>query len=153
MPDYKTSLWSAGSPPPARPALEQDLAVDVAVVGAGITGVTAAYLLKQAGLRVAVLESRRMGSGETKRSTAHLTEVLDLRFRRLRSRYGRDGARLALEGHGAAIQQIESLIGGLNIACDFARVPGYLVAETPDEVEELEDEATAARDLGLTPRP
>src|SRR3569623_1147396 len=120
MPDYKPSLWAATSPPPPRPPLQQDATVDVAVGGAGITGITAAYLLKQAGLRVAVLESRRVGSGEPKRTPAHLPEVLDLRFRRLRSRFGRDGARLALEGHRAAILQIVSLIGGLNIACDFA---------------------------------
>src|SRR4051812_19036715 len=149
MPDYKTPLWAANSPPPARPPLQQDITVDVAVVGAGITGITAAYLLKQTGLRVAVLESRRVGSGETKRSSAHLTEVLDLRFRRLRSRFGRDGARLAVEGHRAAIDRIESLAGALKIDCGFARVGGYLVAETRREVEELEDEVAAARDLGL----
>ena len=150
MPDYKTSLWAATSPPPPRPPLQQDTTVDVAVVGAGITGITAAYLLKQAGLRVAVLESRRVGSGETKRTTAHLTEVLDLRFRRLRTRFGRDGARLALEGHRAAIDQIESLTGTLQIDCGFARVGGYLVAETKGEVDELEEEVAAARDLGLS---
>jgi glycine/D-amino acid oxidase-like deaminating enzyme/nitrite reductase/ring-hydroxylating ferredoxin subunit len=128
------------------------LTVDVAVVGAGITGVTAALLLKRAGLRVAVLESRRLGSGESKRTTAHLTQVLDLRFRRLRSRFGHDGAALALEGHRAAIDQIDSLTKELKIDCDFVRVSGYLVAETPEEVEELEDEASVARELGLAPR-
>jgi len=151
MPDYKTPLWTPSDTPPARAPLHQDLTVDVAVVGAGITGVTAAYLLKQAGLRVAVLESRRVGSGETKRSTAHLTEVLDLRFRKLRSRFGRDGAKLAVEGHGAAIDQIESLVGTLHLDCGFARVSGYLVAETAQEIEGLEDEAAVARELGLTP--
>ena len=149
MPDYKTSLWAATSPPPARPPLQQDLSVDVAVVGAGITGITAAYVLKRAGLRVAVLESRRVGSGETKRTTAHLTEVLDLRFRRLHSRFGRDGARLAVEGHRAAIDQLESLARALNIDCGFVRVGGYLVAETRAEIDELEQEVAAARELGL----
>jgi len=149
MPDYKTALWAATNPPPPRPPLQHDLSVDVAVVGAGITGITAAHLLKEAGLRVAVLESRRVGSGETKRTTAHLTEVLDLRFRRLRSSFGRDGARLAVEGHRAAIDKIEALAGALKIDCDFTRVGGYLVAETPVEADELEEEVAAARDLGL----
>jgi len=151
MPDYKTALWRASEPPAPRPQLPGDLTVDVAVVGAGITGVTAAYLLKQAGLRVAVLEARRVGSGETTRTTAHLTEVLDLRFRRLRARFGADGAKLALEGHRAAIERIEALARASKVDCDFTRVPGYLVAETPKEVEELEEEASAARELGLSP--
>jgi len=151
MPDYKTPLWTPSETPPARAPLPNDLTVDVAVVGAGITGVTAAYLLKRAGLRVAVLESRRLGSGETKRSTAHLTGVLDLRFRKLRSRFGRDGARLAIEGHAAAIDHIESMTRDQGIACEFSRVSAYLVAETPGEVDELDDEAAVARELGLSP--
>jgi glycine/D-amino acid oxidase-like deaminating enzyme/nitrite reductase/ring-hydroxylating ferredoxin subunit len=151
MPDFKTALWAEVDPPPARSALQGDIQVDVAIVGAGITGITAAHLLVRAGLRVAVVESRRVGSGETKRSTAHLTEVLDLRFRRLRSRFGIEGAKLAVEGHRAAIERIAANTHELGIECELTRVEGYLVAEAKEEVQELEAEAVAARALNLTP--
>jgi glycine/D-amino acid oxidase-like deaminating enzyme/nitrite reductase/ring-hydroxylating ferredoxin subunit len=151
MPDYKTALWAEVDPPGARPSLNGDMQVDVAIVGAGITGITAAYLLAGAGLRVAVAEARRVGSGETKRTTAHLTEVLDLRFRRLRSRFGVGGGRLAIEGHRAAIERIAANVRELGRDCELTRVDGYLVAESPEEADELEGEAAAAREMGLSP--
>jgi glycine/D-amino acid oxidase-like deaminating enzyme/nitrite reductase/ring-hydroxylating ferredoxin subunit len=151
MPNYKTALWAEQEPAAPRRPLEGDLEVDVAVIGAGITGLTTAYLLKQAGLRVAVLESRRVGSGETKRTTAHLTEVLDLRFKRLISRFGEKGAKLAVEGQRAAIARISTLADELGVDCQLEQVDGYLIAETPSEGEDLEDEAGAARELGLSP--
>src|SRR4051794_8655614 len=151
MPDYKTALWAEVDPPGARPPLNGDMEVDVAIVGAGITGITAAYLLAGAGLRVAVAEARRVGSGETKRTTAHLTEVIDLRFRRLRSRFGVGGGRLAIEGHRAAIERIAANVGELGRDCELTRVDGYLVAESPEEADELEGEAAAAREMGLSP--
>ena len=155
MPDYKTALWADPEPSPGRPPLAGDVQVDVAIVGAGITGITAADLLTQAGLQVVVVESRRVGSGETKRTTAHLTEVLDLRFKRLRSRFGTDGAKLALEGHRAAIEHIAATVRATGVAagvdCELTRVSGYLVAETEKEAAELQDEVDAARELGLWP--
>jgi glycine/D-amino acid oxidase-like deaminating enzyme len=66
--------------------------VDVLVVGAGITGLTTAYLLKQAGLRVAVVDQKRIGSGETSRTTAHVTFVTDVRLHELVSRFGKKAA-------------------------------------------------------------
>jgi glycine/D-amino acid oxidase-like deaminating enzyme/nitrite reductase/ring-hydroxylating ferredoxin subunit len=152
VPNYKTTLWSESEPPVSFLALRGDLTVDVAIVGAGITGITAAYLLKQAGLRVAVLESRRLGSGETYRTTAHLTEVLDLRFHRLISKFGLEGARLAVRGQRFAIDSIERLARELGLEGQPERRIGYLYAETDAEAEELEAEEAAARKVGLAPR-
>lgn len=65
-------LWltSTDRPLPRFPRLERDLSIDVAVVGAGITGVTTAYLLARAGLKVALLERDRWGRGDTGHTTA-----------------------------------------------------------------------------------
>ena len=108
MPNYTTSLWSEAVPPTTYPPLSANLTVDVAVVGAGITGVTAARLLQSAGRKVAILEARRVGKGETGKTTAHLTEALDTRYHLLISRFGVDGARMAAEGQRLAIDQIAS---------------------------------------------
>src|SRR4051812_20556967 len=107
MPNYTNSLWSETAPPTPRYApLAGNVTYDVAVIGGGITGISAACLLQQAGRRVAVIEARRIGKGETGKTTAHLTTALDTRYHVLPSRFGVDGARLAAEGQRAAIERI-----------------------------------------------
>jgi ribulose 1,5-bisphosphate synthetase/thiazole synthase len=75
-----TSYWSATHTFPEFPAIDGDIEVDVVVVGAGLTGITTAYLLKQEGVRVALLERDRIAAGDTSRTTAHLTYVTDARL-------------------------------------------------------------------------
>jgi glycine/D-amino acid oxidase-like deaminating enzyme/nitrite reductase/ring-hydroxylating ferredoxin subunit len=149
MPNYTNPVWSEVGPAPARPRLEENLEADVAIVGGGITGITTAALLTAAGRRVVVLEARRIGKGETFKTTAHLTEALDVRYHRLESRFGEAGAKLAAEGQRAAIDRIARFVQELSIACDFRRVPGFLFAERPEEVKELGREAEIALKLGI----
>ena len=149
MPNYTNAIWT-GTPALGRfPRLAGDLTVDVAIVGAGITGVTAARLLKDAGLRVALVESRRIGMGETSKTTAHLTEVMDTRLHTLVTRFGVDGTRLAVQGQRSALDRIAAFVEARSIACDFQWLPGFLFAETPDGVRTLEAEAAAAERIGL----
>src|SRR5690349_9842371 len=90
---------------------------DVCVVGAGIAGITTACLLQREGLQVQVIEAWNIGAGETGRTTAHLTAVLDDRLTHLEKLFGRDRTRLAVESHQFAIDQIESLAIEENIPC------------------------------------
>lgn len=140
----KPALAAVTSPALAAGPLREDVEVDVAVVGGGITGATTALLLKRQGLRVGVLEAAVSPPwGETSRSTAHLTQALDLRPRRLISRFGEEAAAQVTSAHAAAIDLIEELAQAHAPGAGFARVPGFLVARTDDEVAALDDEATA----------
>jgi glycine/D-amino acid oxidase-like deaminating enzyme/nitrite reductase/ring-hydroxylating ferredoxin subunit len=125
---------------------------DVVVVGGGITGLTAAYQLKQAGKRVCVLERDRLGAGDTSVTTAHLTYVTDLRVAELAKTFGDDGAAVVLYAGAAAIDVIESTAASEQIECDFKRVPGFLCApffgDSKDE-KSLEQDAEVARRLGF----
>jgi glycine/D-amino acid oxidase-like deaminating enzyme/nitrite reductase/ring-hydroxylating ferredoxin subunit len=105
--------------------------------------------LKSAGKTVALIESRRIGKGETSKTTAHLTEALDSRYHTLISRFGLEGARLAARGQRTAIERIASFVKELHIECGFLRVPGYLYSENDDGVKEIEQEAEDARKVGL----
>jgi glycine/D-amino acid oxidase-like deaminating enzyme/nitrite reductase/ring-hydroxylating ferredoxin subunit len=152
MPNFSNTPWLDSVEAHRFGKLDGDFTADVAVVGGGITGVTAALLLKRAGLRVALVESRRVGKGETGRTTAHLTEVLDVRFGALISRFGREGARLAVESQRAAIDRVAAFVGELGIECGFGFVPGHLYAEDQEGADELGAEEGAAASLGLAVR-
>ncbi|HLU67418.1 MAG TPA: FAD-dependent oxidoreductase [Kofleriaceae bacterium] len=144
-----TSPWMEDGPPEAPQRLPRGTMVDVCVVGAGIAGLSTAYQLARAGLSVIVVDDRPIGCGETGRTSAHLSSALDDRYAWLERMHGREGARLAAESHAAAIDFIEAVIAEENIACDFARVPGYLFAAPGEPEEELDRELEAAQRAGV----
>ena len=135
--------------PPAYPALDADASVDVCVVGAGIAGLTTAYLVARAGKTVLVLDDGQIGSGETGRTTAHLANAIDDRYFRIERLHGEVGARLCAESHTAAIDRIESIVSAEQIDCDFERLDGYLFLGPGDEPRLLEREVDAAHRAGL----
>ncbi|MFL5342891.1 MAG: FAD-dependent oxidoreductase [Gemmataceae bacterium] len=143
------SVWKADIAPLETSPLSGDQQADVCVVGAGIAGLTTAYLLLKAGKSVVVLDAGAAGGGETGRTTAHLSNAIDDRIYEIESIHGADGARLAVESHTAAIDRIESIAQTERIACDFDRVDGYLFNPPGPPHESLQRELAAARRAGL----
>ena len=146
--------WIDSAPLPRFPKLDRDEQVDVAIVGGGITGLTAAYLLTLDGQRVALLERERCAQIDTGHTTAHLTMVTDQWLSALVKRFGRDHAQAAWEAGLAAIGQIDSIVGDLNLACDFEWTPAYLHAPMAQPADAavgtmLRDEARLAAELGF----
>ena len=135
---------------PSFPALKHDIEADVCVIGAGIVGLTSAYLLLQAGKSVIVLDDGPIAGGASGRTSAHLSTALDDRYYEIERLHGADGARLAAQSHKAAIDTIESIISSENIDCDFARVDGYLFAAPERSKHELQQELEAALRAGLS---
>src|SRR4051794_15627503 len=144
-----TSVWMEVAVP-EFPRLDGEAAADVCVVGAGIAGMTTAYLAAREGKSVIVLDDGPIGGGETGRTTAHLASALDDRYFELERLHGEKGARLAAESHSAAIHLIESIIAEENIDCDFARVDGYLFEPPGADPEVLDRELEATHRAGLT---
>lgn len=132
------------------PALEQDDHADVCIVGAGIAGLTTAYLLLREGKSVIVVSEMPPGGGQTARTSAHLTSVIDDRFSELERMHGLDVTRLAYESHASAIDRIEQIAATENIDCDFARTDGYLFLDDPENRKILDDELATARKLGIS---
>jgi glycine/D-amino acid oxidase-like deaminating enzyme/nitrite reductase/ring-hydroxylating ferredoxin subunit len=143
------SIWMATAPPETLPRLAKDLRTDVCVIGAGIAGVTTAYLLALEGRQVVLLEDGAVGGGETGRTTAHLSNALDDRYHVLERLHGQEGARLAAASHGAAIDRIESIVSAERVACDFQRLDGYLFVPPGESLDTLDAEFEAARRAGL----
>ena len=144
------SIWMATVETPAFPALSKDTRADVCVIGAGIAGLTTAYLLTRAGKSVVVLDAGQVGGSESGRTSAHLTAALDYRYFRIASLHGAEGARYAAESHTAAINRIESIVALEEIDCDFERVDGFLVLAPDNEHSLLERELAATHRAGLT---
>jgi glycine/D-amino acid oxidase-like deaminating enzyme/nitrite reductase/ring-hydroxylating ferredoxin subunit len=143
------SLWFLTTPLVVPPSLGQDLRTEVCVIGAGIAGITTAYLLAKAGTRVVVLEDGAVGGGETGRTTAHLSNALDDRYHLLERLHGLEGARLAAASHSAAIDQVESIVREEAIDCEFERLDGYLFVPPGASADMLEAELEAARRAGV----
>jgi glycine/D-amino acid oxidase-like deaminating enzyme/nitrite reductase/ring-hydroxylating ferredoxin subunit len=144
------SVWMDTSKMPTFAPLEEDLSCDVCIVGAGIVGLTTAYHLARAGVDVVILDDGPVCGGETSRTTAHLTCVLDDRFQWLEGVHGEKSVREAAESHMTAINRIEAIVLEENIACDFERVPGYLVLGKADAPDFLDRELEAAKRAGLS---
>lgn len=144
-----TSLWAVDAALPELPRLECDLTVDVCIVGAGISGLTTAYMMTREGRSVVVIDDKAPGGGQTERTTAHLSAALDDGLHRLEQLHGKDGARLAVESHAIAIDRIEAICASESISCDFLRVDEFLFASPGGSIDELQQECAAARRAGL----
>src|SRR5882672_5595205 len=144
------SVWAATADTPAESPLSKDTSANVCIVGAGIAGLTTAYLLAREGKDVIVLDDGPIGGGMTARTTAHLTNALDDRFYELERLFGREGSRLAAQSHSAAIDRVEAIVRQENIDCEFERLDGYLFIPPNGRLKVLEDELPAVHRAGLT---
>jgi glycine/D-amino acid oxidase-like deaminating enzyme/nitrite reductase/ring-hydroxylating ferredoxin subunit len=142
------SLWQQ-SEKPLFTALSENTRADTCIVGAGIAGLSVAYQLLKSGHSVVVLDRERLGLGETGLSSAHLSNALDERYLEIIRLHGAEGARLAAQSHGQAIDEIERIITQENIDCDFQRVDGFLFLDPNSDVKLLLREKEAAHSSGL----
>jgi glycine/D-amino acid oxidase-like deaminating enzyme/nitrite reductase/ring-hydroxylating ferredoxin subunit len=144
------SLWIESTPETDYPPLGEAVDVDVAVLGAGITGVTAATLLKREGRTVALIDSKRVVCGVTGFTTAKFTSGHGLIYTELAKTFGPEGARGYAESNEAAIQLMTGLVKDFGIDCDLERRPNLIYTEKADEVGQIEDEVEAASRAGLS---
>lgn len=141
------SIWFEDDDAPAHPRLEGDHSFDVAVIGAGIAGLTTALLLAREGLRVGVLEQATVAAGTSGHTTAKVTSQHHLTYAKLRASHGREAAAAYGTAMEAAKEQVAALAEGID--CDLRRRPAHVYATTDSEVADLERELEAARQAGL----
>ena len=132
---------------PARKELQDEISVDIAVIGAGMAGILTAYLLQEQGLSVAVLELREAGSGMTKNTSAKITSQHGLIYHKLIADKGEEYARKYGEANEQAVRMYQELVDRLKIECDFERRPNYIYSRKNEE--SIRQEVKAAKKLGL----
>ncbi len=144
------SYWSTTASSLRQCPLTHDTRADVCIVGAGIAGLSTAYHLACAGKAVIVLDDGRIADGQTKQTTAHLSNAIDDRYVEIERLHGTGGARLAAQSHTAAIETIGDIVRREQIDCDFERLDGYLFVPPGQSTDHLEQEWQAAHRAGLT---
>ncbi len=136
-------------PPIDVPSLAGPLTTDVLVIGAGIAGLSTAYELALRGRQVTVVDRGRPARGMSARTSAHLScEIDDFNTELIKVR-DLEAARAYYASQSAAIDRVEEICGSEGIDCDFARVDGYFVPASPDDVEHLREEHAASLQAGF----
>jgi glycine/D-amino acid oxidase-like deaminating enzyme/nitrite reductase/ring-hydroxylating ferredoxin subunit len=144
-----SSLWVETTEGPRLPTLEGRHTADVAIVGGGIVGIATAYRLREAGLRVSLIEADRILRGTTGHTTAKLTAGHNLIYTHLEKHFGKEDSQRYAEASEWGIAEIERLSMELDIDCDFERRANVVYSEEQDGVRALEEEADAASRAGL----
>jgi glycine/D-amino acid oxidase-like deaminating enzyme/nitrite reductase/ring-hydroxylating ferredoxin subunit len=143
------SLWLDTATIPERPALTGNARADVAVLGGGIAGLTAALLLAGSGMDVCLVEGRRLGRGVTGNTTAKLSSLHGLSYASLGRSHGLETARAYGEANEAGIARIRDLAAEHAIDCDLRRKPNFTYAVEPEGLSDIERELEVATDVGL----
>jgi glycine/D-amino acid oxidase-like deaminating enzyme/nitrite reductase/ring-hydroxylating ferredoxin subunit len=142
-------FWLEGVSEPSLAPLDKHIKTDVCVVGAGIAGLSAAYLLSRSGGRVVVIDDRQIAHGQTLATTAHVSSVPDDRYDSIRRTHGAEKTRGVAAALTSAIRQIESVVEEERIECDFRKLDAYLFLKPGDSDQVLEDELQAALETGV----
>jgi glycine/D-amino acid oxidase-like deaminating enzyme/nitrite reductase/ring-hydroxylating ferredoxin subunit len=148
---FSQAIWSASAKPSNYPQLPGDMEVDVAIVGGGITGISAAYLLAKQGKKVAVLEAKGVGMGTTGSSTGNLYASTDEHLHKIASKHNEETMKAVAASRLAALDFIEERVRAHDIDCEFERVPWYLFTTQEDTSRnsEVENELEALKKAGL----
>lgn len=143
------SIWKQDVVLKANSELHHDTSVNTVIIGAGMTGIITAYLLKKKGIDAIVLEAARMGSGQSGNTTAKITSQHGLFYSKMIRKVGRARLKGYAMANEEAIDRFGQIIKDENIDCDFERLPAVLYTTDDCNIRELKKEANTAKKIGI----
>lgn len=147
--ETNTSYWMVSTETPGHPVLDDDITVDVAVVGGGIAGLSVASELARTGRSVAVLEAGGIGAGVTGGTTAKVSVLHGAIYHHLADKLGDETAETYAASQWAALEHVAETVERLGVDCELERQPAFVYTESAAEADMLRREADAARRAGL----
>ena len=132
------SIWNKHDIKRKINILNKNVETDILIIGAGITGMTTAYLLKDK--NICVVDANKIGHGVTLNTTAKINYFQERIYTKISTIRNKEMATKYLKSQLEAIQKIKEIIESNNIDCDFKQVPSYVFANTLSEVEPLKKE-------------
>lgn len=150
--EFKTSpksYWIASTDTADYPTLNEDINTDIVIIGGGIVGISCAYLLKQEGVDIVILEANRILQGTTGHTTAKITSQHDLIYHKLQTKLGTELARQYADANESAIREIEKIVQDNNIDCDFIPQSAFIYTQQDDYIQKISDEVKTASNLGI----
>jgi len=148
--DIEKPYWIMTAPKNTYEPFGGEKNCDVAIIGGGMTGITAAYLLASRGVDTVLLEAEQIGHGTTGRTTGKVTYHHTVKYHKLLSGVGAEKARMYAEANRSGLDQVAEWVGKFNIDCDFARVDSYVYALNDNELSLIEKEMDAYEELGIS---
>ncbi|MEG0073160.1 MAG: FAD-dependent oxidoreductase [Clostridia bacterium] len=130
--------------------LEEDITVDVCIIGGGITGITTAYYLNKEGLDVAVIEQDKLASKASGKTTGKITSQHGCIYKHLLDTFGEELARKYLYANQKALKNIEKIILEEKISCDFKKETAYVYTTEYIQLQTLKDEIEALKAIDST---
>lgn len=141
------SVWSESCKIRKRDVLNKNIKTDILIIGAGITGILTAYMLKQKGKDVILIDAAEVVSGNTKNTTAKITSQHGLIYHKLISEFGEEKARQYAKANELAIKRYKEIIEERKIECDFEEKSAYIYSL--NEIESIKEEVRAANKIGI----
>lgn len=141
------SFWIENFKTKTYPKLEQNLNVDVCIIGGGITGISCGYYLTKNNLKVCILEKDKIMQKTSGHTTAKITSQHGLFYKYLYDSYGKDLAKKYLESNEEAISNIKNIIDLENIDCDFEYQNHYVYTTDENSVKKIKDEVDVLKKL------
>ena len=129
--------------------LNENIEVDVCIIGGGITGISTAYLLSEQGFKVCILEKDKIAHHTTGNTTAKITSQHGLFYDYLIKTYSKEFAKGYLQANQEAITNIKDIIDKQNIECEFEFQDNYVFTNSQEEVVKIKNEVEAVRSLGF----
>lgn len=143
------SFWMASTHNSDYQPLKEDIKVNVAIIGGGITGILCAYLLNKNGIDSVILEADRILQGTTGHTTAKITSQHELIYSKIKNKISEELARQYAVANEHAIREIEKIAKENNIECDFMPQSSYVYTLQDKYIEQIRDEADVASSLGI----
>ena len=126
--------------PPKLPTITKDIEIDTAIIGGGITGLSAAYHLTKSKHNVAVFDAYQVGTGTTGHSTGNLYVAVQPYFQNIASAFNLETATRIAQSRKLAIDFIEKLVKEFQIDCHFSCCPWYIYTNDKERLDFLQKE-------------